>query len=143
LRAWLRRELRDSPQQWWVFFDSIDQLAMVTQGGVGELIHALIDVADDQQVPLRVVLAGRAAEEFALMHSGWLEQDVAAGLGRDDVEHWFRARASEEGRVIDDVRLDGTLADLFPAGGPIPTPQYLAPRLPRALIEMLAAADGS
>jgi len=143
LQAWLRKELRDSPRQWWVFFDGIDQLAVVKQGGVGELIHALITVADDQQVPLRVVLAGRAAEEFALTHSWWLEQDVAAGFGRDDVELWFRARAAEEGRMINEVRLRGTLADLFPVGGPIPAPQYLAPRLPKALMEMLEARDGS
>ena len=142
LQAWLRTELRDSPRQWWVFFDGIDQLAVVKQGGVAELIHALIAVADDQQVPLRVVLAGRAAEEFALTQPWWPEQDVAAGLGRDDVELWFRARAAEEGRLIDQVRLRSKLADLFPAGEPIPAPQYLAPRLPEALREMLEAADG-
>jgi hypothetical protein len=143
LRAWLRAELRDSPRQWWVFFDGIDQLTVVKQGGVGELIHALITVADDQQVPLRVVLAGRAAEEFALTLSWSPEQDVAAGLGRDHVERWFRARASEEGRMIDELRLHRTLADLFPADGPIPAAGYLAPRLPTALLEMLEAVDGS
>ena len=143
LQAWLKSKLRGSPQQWWVFFDSIDQLTLVKQGGVGELIHALIRVADDQQVPLRVVLAGRAAEEFALTHSQWLEQDVASGFGRDDAERWFRVRAAEKGSAIDEDRLHGTLAGLFPAGQPVPAPQYLAPRLPKALTEMLGATDGS
>lgn len=143
LQAWLRSELRGSPRQWWVFFDSIDQLALVKQGGVGELIHALIRVAEDQQVPLRVVLAGRAAEDLALSQSWWLEQDVAAGFGRDDVEHWFRIRAEEQGRAIDETRLRTTLAGLFPAGASVPAPQYLAPRLPKALTKMLEATDGS
>ena len=143
LQAWLKSELRGSPRQWWVFFDGIDQLTLVKQGGVGELIHALIRVADDQQVPLRVVIAGRAAEAFALTQSWWLEQDVAAGFGPDDVEHWFRARAAEQGRAIDETRLRSTLAGLFPVGAPVPAPQYLAPRLPKALTEMLEATDGS
>jgi hypothetical protein len=143
LQAWLKTELRGSPRQWWVFFDSIDQLTLVKQGGVGELIHALIRVSDDQQVPLRVVLAGRAAEDFALTHSQWLEQDTAVGFGRDDAEHWFRARAAETGSAIDEARLRGALAGLFPAGQPVPAPHYLAPRLPKALTEMLEATDGS
>ena len=44
-----------------MFFDSIDQMVAVRQGLVDELIHAVISVAEDPQVPMRVVLAGPPA----------------------------------------------------------------------------------
>ena len=75
----IARKLRDSDKQWWLFFDGIDSVLTVKQGEVDELIHALIDLADDVQMPLRIVLAGRAAQEFADEHTdGWAERDSAA-----------------------------------------------------------------
>ena len=142
LRVWLTATLRDSRRQWWIFFDSIDNFVAVKQGNVDELIHALITVADDPQVPLRLVLTGREAERFASEHSSWLEQDTAAGLDRGEVERWFRARADEEVRRIDDARLAAELANLFPDGAPPPEPRRLAPRLPKMLLDVLEAADG-
>lgn len=144
LRAWIATKLRKAPdRQWWIFFDSIDNLVEVNQGDVGELIHAMIAVADDPQVPLRVVLAGREARQFAEEHWSWLEKDTAVGLARGDVEDWFRARAAEERRAIDEGRLAAALARLFPDGGPLAEPKTLAPQLPTALLDLLdGAPDG-
>jgi hypothetical protein len=133
LGPWLKR----SRKQWWLFFDSIDNLVAVKQGEVDELIHALIDLADDEQVPLRIVLAGRAAEEFAFEHTQWAEREYTSGLTRGDAETWLRARAREESTTLDEARLAAKLAELFPVPGPLPEPRLLGPRLLAALVELL------
>jgi hypothetical protein len=131
------RRLRDSDMQWWLFFDGIDSLLTIKQGEVDELIHALIDLLDDAQIPLRIVLAGRAAQEFVDEHSdGWAERDSALGLTRGDVDAWLRQRAQEENRGIESARLDAKLSELFP-DGPLPEPRNLAKKLPAALLEVL------
>jgi hypothetical protein len=133
----IARTLRDSDKQWWLFFDGIDNMLTVKQGAVDELIHALIDVADDVQIPLRIVLAGRKAQEFADEHTdGWAEQDSALGLTRGDVDAWLRQRAQEENRGIEATKLDAKLSELFPPG-PLPEPRKLARTLPAALVEVL------
>jgi hypothetical protein len=142
--GWIRNKLRNSDQQWWMFFDSIDNVVATTQGRVDELIHAMIALAEDPQVPLRVVLAGREAERFALDHTAWLEQDTAEGLFRVHVEEWILARAKEEGRTVDEERLATELANLFPEGGPLPAPRRLAPMIPTILNNVaVGAVDGS
>jgi hypothetical protein len=143
LQIWLTTRLRDSPRQWWIFIDSVNDLTATKQGGLDELIHALVTVADDPRVPLRLVLAGRDAERFALEHSPWLEQDTPIGLVRSEVETWLRARAVEEGGSLDESRLAAKLDTLFPVGGPLPEPRRLAPRLPALLFDMLGAHGGS
>ena len=140
-RAWVTWTLRRSPQQWWIFFDSIDNLVAVKQGAVDELIHAMITVANDPQVPMRVVLAGREAELLANEHAAWLETDTAEGLLRSHVEGWLRARADEEHRTIDEGRLADELAQLFPDGEPLPPPSRIAPRLPVVLLNVLDGAS--
>ena len=129
--------LRESDKQWWVFFDSIDSPLALKHGGVNELIHALIELANDGQMPLRIVLAGRAADEFAQEHTdGWVEHDTAQGLSRGDVDAWLRVRADEERRQIDEAQLDGELSELFPPG-PLPDPRRLALTLPSLLVKVL------
>jgi hypothetical protein len=142
LRTWLTAELSSSDKQWWVFVDSIDNLVSVQQGAVHELIHMLIDVANDPQVPLRVVLAGRMAKDFATEHAAGPQLDTAVGLLRGDVEDWFKKRGGEEGQAIDAQRLANVLSELFPAGG-LPEPRTLAPQLPKRLLELLEPDDGS
>jgi hypothetical protein len=142
--GWIRSKLRTSDQQWWIFFDSIDNVVATKQGKVDELIHAMIALAEDPQVPLRVVVAGREAERFALDHTSWLEQDNAEGLFRGHVEEWIRARAKEEVRAIDEGRLAAELANLFPEGQPLPEPRRLAPMLPTILNTVVVGpVDGS
>jgi hypothetical protein len=142
--GWVRSKLRNSDQQWWIFFDSIDNLVATKQGNVDELIHAMIALAEDPQVPLRVVVAGQEADRFALDHTAWLEEDIAEGLFRIHVEQWIRARAKEDLREIDEKRLTTELANLFPQDGPLPEPRRLAPKLPAILNNVLVGAvDGS
>ncbi|QYN41104.1 serine protease (plasmid) [Pseudonocardia sp. DSM 110487] len=142
-RQALRAGLRDSPQQWWIFVDGLDQLVAVQQGDLDELIHALVLIAEDEQIPLRVVLAGREAELFAVERSLWVQQDVAVGLGRSEVEAWFRDRAREERQVLDEHALAAAMTELFPEGIPPPEPRRLAPQLPQRLLELLEASRES
>lgn len=127
----IANKLRGSDKQWWLFFDSIDDLFTVQSGGVAEFICALVGLSIDPQYSLRIVLAGRAAEEFAAQYADeWVERDTANGLNRGDVEAWLRIRAQQERRQVDDAVLEGKLAELFPAG-PLPEPRVLALKLPR------------
>jgi hypothetical protein len=142
-RQALRAGLRDSARQWWIFVDGLDQLVAVQQGDLDELIHALVLVAEDEQIPLRVVLAGREAELFAAERSLWVQQDLAVGLGRSEVEAWFRDRAREERRVLDEQALADAMAELFPMNLPLPEPRRLAPQLPGRLLDLLEASGGS
>lgn len=134
--AAISAKLRGSDQQWWLFFDSIDSLLTVKQGEVDELICALINLAEDAQVPLRIVLAGHAAEQFTEEYTVWAEHDNATGLNRGDVQGWLERRAAEEGREIDTIKLNSKLTALFPTGS-LPEPRMLALRLPTALLEVL------
>jgi V8-like Glu-specific endopeptidase len=138
LVATIGAKLRSSAQQWWLFFDSIDSLVAVKQGEVDELIHGLIDLAEENiDVPLRIVLAGRQAEQFAADHTDWAERDGLTGLTRGDVEAWLSRRAEEDSLTIDPARLAAKLAELFPSPGPQPEPRVLGPRLPHVLSEVL------
>ena len=138
LVATIAAKLRDSDQQWWLFIDSLDSLVAVKQGEVDELIHGLIDLAEnDLDVPLRIVLAGRQAEQFAADHASWTEHDGPSGLTRGDVEAWLERRAEEDTRTIDPAKLAAKLAELFPSPGPLPEPRRLGPRLPSILSEVL------
>ena len=139
LVATIGAKLRDSDQQWWLFFDSIDSLVAVKQGEVDELIHGLITLADENlDVPLRIVLAGRQAEQFASEHTDWVERDDTSGLTRGDVEAWLQRRAEEDALTLDAAKLAAKLAELFPSPGPLPEPRRLGPRLPGILTEVLA-----
>jgi len=136
LVARLSARLRGSDQQWWFFFDSIDNLETIKQGEVDELIHALIDLADDRQVPLRIVLAGHKAEEFAAQHTAWAERDYTSGLTLGHVEDWLRQRADEESTTIDERKLADKLAELFPLPA-LPEPRVLAMELLRVNVQEL------
>jgi V8-like Glu-specific endopeptidase len=139
LVATIGAKLRDSDQQWWLFFDSIDSLVAVKQGEVDELIHGLITLADENlDVPLRIVLAGRQAEQFASEHAVWVERDDTSGLTRGDVEAWLLRRAEEDALTVDAAKLAAKLAEIFPSPGPLPEPRRLGPRLPGILTEVLA-----
>jgi hypothetical protein len=139
LVATIGAKLRGSDQQWWLFFDSIDSLVAVKQGEVDELIHGLITLADENlDVPLRIVLAGRQAEQFASEHAVWVERDDTSGLTRGDVEAWLQRRAEEDALTLDSAKLAAKLAELFPSPGPLPEPRRLGPRLPGILTELLA-----
>lgn len=137
LLALLSNQLRNSDKQWWIFFDSLDSVEAVKQGEVDELIHGLIQLAEDVPVPLRIIVAGLEAHRFTDKHAIWAARDVALGLSRVDVEGWLRRRADEEGRPIDETKLAVGLDALFPPGS-IPAPESLARCLPAAFEEVIA-----
>jgi trypsin-like peptidase len=144
LGLWITAELSGKPgRQWWVFFDGIDNLVAVKQGDVDELIHTVVGAADDPQVPLRVVLAGQVADEFAREGIVWREEDVARGLTRTDVEEWCRTRAHQLQRPIPETDLQAELDALFPGGAPLPEPRDLGPRLPSMLVRLIGADDAA
>ncbi len=139
----LRKGLRDSQRQWWIFLDGVNDLNALKPGDVYEVVSALATVATDSQIPLRLVVVGLEAAAFAASRNFITQEDTAAGLVRGEVEAWFRARATEEGCAIDEDRLARTLTELFPPDGPLPAPRSLAPRLPKRLLEILEENDGS
>jgi hypothetical protein len=139
--SWVQNKLSESDQQWWIFFDSVDNLVATELGKVDELIHAMIKLSDDPQVSLRVVVAGREAQRFAEGRTAWLENDFARGLSRGDVEDWLRVRAQQAGRAIDEARLSAELTTLFPPGGAPPEPRRLAVMLPIVLDGVIVGAD--
>lgn len=132
----VRSRLAGSDEQWWLFFDSIDDMVAVQQGEIDELIRAMVDLADDDQVPLRVVLGGRAAEAFADEHAQWAAKDFAVGLPRGEVEGWLRRRADQQNRRIAESTLESRLSSLFPPGQ-LPQPRKLALQLKTLELEVL------
>ena len=113
-----RREAAETPtQQWWLFFDSIDSLVTVKQGEVDELIHALIDLADDD---LRRAAAdrargprGRAVRVRAHRRVGQSATTRSASLAATSTPGCAAGRGGEP--PIDEARLDAKLAELFPS----------------------------
>ena len=87
-------------------------------GGLTELLALLMDISRNQVLPLRVILAGRAADKLAPALVGGLVPDRTSGLTRPDVEEWLRAAAADLTRQIDEVQLQAELAAMaLPATG--------------------------
>jgi hypothetical protein len=108
----LEIHLSGTDQQWWIFVDSIDELAEVAAGGLDELIALLMDVSRNHEMPLRVILAGRVTDKLAPALVAGLVPDRATGLTRPDVENWLRDAARELSRPIDEIRLQAELAGM-------------------------------
>lgn len=126
--------LQATGKQWWIFIDSIDLLSEVKQHSLDEVLHALIGLADDTQLNVRVVLAGREASELHPSIS-WAEQDLTTGFSRSDAEGWLTARAEQTGRQVDQGLLTAKLDVLFPDGEPVVLEQ-LELALPKALLDV-------
>ncbi len=95
-------DMRAKKQQLWLFFDSLDDLAVARQDGVAEVLETVVGVAKDQQLPLRIVLAGREAGGVAdtWKDMPYFDQDVAERLLDRHALDWVRARAKSRGRTI-------------------------------------------
>ena len=139
LQQWIAHKLRHTGIQQWIFFDSIDDTVVVNQGGTDELLHAIMDLAMDAQLPLRIVLGGRQADQISAERTQWAQQDTASGLPRGDVERWLRTRVAEEGGTIDEAALGQELAALFPPGAPAPAAASIAPLLPAVVVRLKGA----
>ncbi len=136
-RAYCVRRFRRAERQWWLFFDSIDDVAHLS-GGLDELVKLLLDLARDLQFDLRIVLAGRAVGRLPPEFVGGAVIDTIGALTRDDCIAWLRSCASADGRTIDDALVDERLDKLFPPGGPAPPVDQVQLRLPALFEEVVA-----
>lgn len=131
-KDWCYERLPLEGAQWWIFVDSIDEAADIEQHGIGEVLAALVDLADDSLVNLRLVLAGRKADQLDHPSVGYADRDSAEGMLREEVKRWLEAMATKKGRVVDAEKLDTFLGEWFP------TPDKAADRpveLTHALLE--------
>jgi hypothetical protein len=125
-KEWCRRKLPADGPQWWIFVDSIDETSDVEQHGIGEVLKALVDLADDRQVNLRLVLAGRKANQLEHGSLSWAERDDTVGMTRQEVKTWLQASAEEAGRVVKPDKLEGFLDEWFPTPTPAVQPIQLS-----------------
>jgi hypothetical protein len=135
---WCRRRLSPEGPQWWIFIDSIDEARDVKQHGVGEVLMALVDLADDQQVNLRLVLAGKKADTLKHESLSFAERDDTVGLTRQEVKTWLEEMAAKEGRVVDAGKLEAFLEDWFKTSATVSQPGQLTLALGAAIEEVSA-----
>jgi hypothetical protein len=99
----LKRKFRATDQQWWFFFDSIDDVATAKQDGTAELLETIVDVASDLQHPVRIVLCGREAWALTTdseLQMPYFNEDIAGRIRPAHVIKWVRARAESLGRWV-------------------------------------------
>lgn len=135
-KDWCYQQLAGSERQWWIFVDSIDEKGDVDQHGMGEVLAALVDLADDPQVNLRLVLAGRQANTLSHGSLQWAETDTPVGLTREEVKDWLEARAEQTGRTARADLVEGFLNRWFGATSQAARPVELTLALPAAVAEV-------
>jgi hypothetical protein len=129
--------LQSSDRQWWIFIDSIDDVTEIRQGGVDELIHALVDLADDVQIPLRVVLAGRAASSIEGDQWQHFQRDEILPISEGHISEWVRDQMEGRNPPLDEQRLKACLRETF--GDPYRSPR--SDQLPLLLRALLACLE--
>ena len=112
-KEWCRRRLPLDGPQYWLFVDSVDEAGDIEQHGLGELINTLVDLAFESQVNLRLVLAGRKADQLGHPKLGFAVTDPTVGMSRQEVHTWLTAMAAEEGLVVDAQKLEEFLDTWF------------------------------
>lgn len=117
-RTWARNAFATPTIQWWLFVDSMDEIAEIKQHDIDEVLGVLLGLAEETQLNLRVVLAGRQPTEFEHPAVSWAVPDTASGISRYDTKVWFEARAGARGIALASDQLDAELDLLFPPGGP-------------------------
>ena len=128
-KDWCYQRLGADGPQWWIFVDSIDELGDVDGNGVGEVLAALVDLADDQQLNLRLVLAGRQANKIDHGSIAYATPDTPVGLTREEVRRWLAEKAEQTGRVVAPQRLDDWLNERYPTPTSTPDPVELTQSL--------------
>jgi len=135
-KEWCYQQLTGSGRQWWIFVDSIDETGDVDQHGIGEVLSALVDLADDPQLNLRLVLAGRQADKLSHSSLQWAATDSPVGLTRDEVRTWLQTMANTSGRTPDPNLVEGFLDRWFATSAQAQRPVELALALPAAVMEV-------
>lgn len=137
-RAWCYREFEGRQRQFWLFVDSIDNIAEIARHGVDEVLTTLVDVADDQQTCLYLVLGGQEAHKVGHEALGYVRPDTVAGLSREAVRTWLHDRAAENGDAVKAERVSAFLDRWFVDEGPAAEPERLSWALCDALKEVRA-----
>jgi V8-like Glu-specific endopeptidase len=137
-RDWCMRRFTGRDRQFWLFVDSIDDIAEIARHGVDEVLTALIDAADDEQTYLYLVLAGREANRLGHDSLVWIQPDTVSGLTRSAVRQWLEARVRENGGTVVPERVDAFLALWFTGDGPATEPERLSLALRQAAREVRA-----
>jgi hypothetical protein len=127
--------LQGSDRQWWIFVDSIDDVTALG-GGVDELIQALVDLADDVQIPLRVVLGGRVASSIGGERWQHFPRDDILPISEQHISEWVRDQWDGRSPPPDEGRLEACLRKTFGDPYQSPRPDQL-PLLLRALFACL------
>jgi hypothetical protein len=135
-RDWCMRRFAGRDRQFWLFIDSIDDIAEIARHGVDEVLTALVDVADDQQTHLYLVLGGREANRLGHDSLGYISPDTVSGLTRRAVRQWLEDRAAEIGSTVVAGRVDAFLDKWFVGEGPAAEPERLSLALPAASREV-------
>lgn len=129
--TWIGAQLRSAPdKQHWIFIDSLDDVVTLGQGGMKELLHGILELAMDAQNPLRVVLAGRAAEHVEHPLAIVADTDRILSLTRTHAAEWVTAMAAAQDLAVDEAGLDAELDVLFAEHAGL---EQIAPRLPAVL----------
>ena len=135
-----KRRCRDailgSDQLWWIFVDSIDEPSEWPLNSVHEILHALLDLADEQQLRLRLVLAGRKVDEVKHGALLWAADDQPTGLVREEVKNWLTDRVDQSGKKMNTKALTEFLDKWFPGIDVAPNPEQLALVLETAINEV-------
>jgi hypothetical protein len=108
----LTRSLRNTHQQWWLFIDSLDDHVVAVQDGTAELIKTIIELAEDQQYPLRVLIGGRQSWDLTVHvpEMPIFDEDYAQRVRPEHAVEWVRARAEDLERTIT-LTDDGIVAE--------------------------------
>jgi Trypsin-like peptidase domain len=137
-----KRRCRDailgSDQLWWIFVDSVDEPGEWPLNSVHEILHALLDLADEQQLRLRLVLAGRKVDDVEHDALSWAADDQPSGLLREEVKNWISDRVDQSGRQVNAAALTAFLDKWFPGVDVAPNPEQLALVLENAVKEVAA-----
>lgn len=144
----LNTGLRKSDKQWWICFDSIDEVAWLRQSGLIELIMSVIDLTKDLQLRVRVVLGGlQIMDLIRELDLNLPNQDSPGNLLIEDVLEWVDLEAGRQRRTVKPIdlraELDAFLGEefdgiTFPAVG-MP-PSELAGFLP-AFLERVSTRE--
>jgi hypothetical protein len=118
--------------------DSIDEKSDLEQHGVGEVLTALADLAYESQVNLRLVLAGRKADQLDHEDLGFGARDTTVGMSRQEVKTWLEDMAGRAGRAVDTVKLDKFLDAWFTASPQVGDPIRLTLALGTAVEDLSA-----
>jgi hypothetical protein len=137
-RAWCYREFEGRQRQFWLFVDSIDNIAEVARHGVDEVLTTLVDVADDQQTCLYLVLGGQEADKVGHDSLRFVNPDRVAGLSREAVRAWLQERAAQTGGAVKAEKVDEFLGRWFVDDSPAAEPGQLSWALCDALKEVRA-----